>query len=197
MGALKVASSTHLAHKASTRKALVETQCVAAAVSPCGGGRVALSPVPALGSGSIRDGASSKEREHDLTCVLLDDDDVGMTRAYEAIARLHVEYAPRPTACMEESVRLREMQKYIFCQSRLLAEQMLCNTVVQDGGDVRALSFVAQQPHTTSCATSPGTSRQTRKRRLLHAQDQNEADKTSRRPRRVADEWPSVCNKGL
>lgn len=69
----------------------------------------------------------SPEEELLLPCPAIEDD-VQMVRAYEAIARKRAEYAPRYRACIKETERLQEMRRYIFCQSRALAQQMLAST---------------------------------------------------------------------
>jgi hypothetical protein len=85
---------------------------------------------PAPGPEPAGPGESSgdpSEEELLLPCPTIEDD-VRMVRAYEAIARQRAEYAPRYKACIEEVERLRAMRRYIFRQSRALAQQMLADT---------------------------------------------------------------------
>ena len=80
---------------------------------------VAHGAVAGPAPGPVRPG-----KELELPCPVIEDD-VQMMRAYESIARKRVEYAPRYTACLEEVVRLHQLRRYIFRQSRALAQQML------------------------------------------------------------------------
>lgn len=88
-----------------------------------------LAPVPAKrGESSGCHFMEPSKEELLLPCPMIEDD-AQMTRAYEAIARQRVEYAPRSQTCIEDVERLREMRRYIFHQSRTLAQQMLAETV--------------------------------------------------------------------
>ena len=105
------------------------SQCVSSTCAPLAYGP----PVRGMVFDPPEHGEASQHPLDDVLlvpCPTIEDDDQ-MVRAYEAIARQRAEYVPRFKACLEEVVRLREMRRYIFRQSRALAQQMLADTGIR------------------------------------------------------------------
>jgi hypothetical protein len=130
MGARNAALNRGIAHETVSLDIAVR---LASGVDECLGPlNPSVRPVSAPGPGTGPDGPGESsgdpaEEELLLPCPTTEDD-AQMVRAYEAIARQRAEYAPRYKACIKEVERLREMRRYIFHQSRALAQQMLADT---------------------------------------------------------------------